>query len=287
MKITLVYPRFDKFLSGLPELDRGLVDYFLGDFTTPPSLGIPILAALTPPDVEIAFVDDNGGMPVDFDEPTDLVAINCFTPQATRAFEIADGYRARGRQVIMGGFFPSFMAQECLKHADSVNIGEGEPTWPLILEDARRGALKPKYHGGHGFDLARMPIPRREIFYGVETYDWDEDLVQITRGCSYACHMCAIPAHMGNRIRFRPIEQVVAEVRGLKHENVYLADDSLFFPQRRPREYAEALFRALEPLGKKYFVSSTMALNVDPAFLDLAVKAGMRNFYCTMNVDPV
>ena len=109
----------------------------------------------------------------------------------------------------------------------------------------------------------------------------------MTRGCSYGCHMCAIPAHMGNRIRFRPIEKVVEEIRGLKHENVYLADDSLFFPQRRTREYAEALFKALEPLGKKYFVSSTMALNVDPAFLDLAVKAGMRNFYCTMNVDPV
>ncbi len=287
MKVTFVYPRFEKFLSGLPELDSGLVDYFLGNFTTPPSLGIPILAALTPPDIEVEFVDDNGGMPVDFDAPTDLVAINCFTPQATRAFEIADGFRARGRQVVMGGFFPSFMAQECLKHADAVNIGEGEPTWPVILEDARRGTLKPKYHGGHSLDLARVPIPRREIFYGVETYDWDEDLVQVTRGCSYACHMCAIPSHMGNRIRFRPIEKVVEEIRGLKHENVYLADDSLFFPQRRTREYAEALFKALEPLGKKYFVSSTMALNVDPAFLDLAVKAGMRNFYCTMNVDPV
>jgi 3-oxoacyl-[acyl-carrier-protein] synthase II len=287
MKVTFVYPRFEKFLSGLPELDAGLIDYFLGNFTTPPSLGIPILAALTPPGVEIEFVDDNGGMPVDFDAPTDLVAINCFTPQATRAFEIADGYRSRGRQVVIGGFFPSFMAEECLKHVDAVNIGEGEPTWPLILEDARRGALRPKYHGGHSFDLARVPIPRREIFYGVETYDWDEDLVQVTRGCSYGCHMCAIPAHMGNRIRFRPIELVVEEVRGLKHENVYLADDSLFFPQRRAREYAEALFRALEPLGKKYFVSSTMALNVDPAFLDLAVKAGVRNFYCTMNVDPV
>ena len=144
MKVTFIYPRFEKFLSGLPELDSGLIDYFLGNFTTPPSLGIPILAALTPPDIEVEFVDDNGGMPVDFDAPTDLVAINCFTPQATRAFEIADGFRARGRQVIMGGFFPSFMADECLKHADSVNICEGEPTWPIILEDARHGALKPK-----------------------------------------------------------------------------------------------------------------------------------------------
>ena len=40
MKVTFIYPRFEKFLSGLPELDAGLVDYFLGNFTTPPSLGI-------------------------------------------------------------------------------------------------------------------------------------------------------------------------------------------------------------------------------------------------------
>ena len=48
MKIIFVYPRFEKFLKNNPELDAGLADYFLGDFTTPPSLGIPILASLTP-----------------------------------------------------------------------------------------------------------------------------------------------------------------------------------------------------------------------------------------------
>ena len=110
MKITFVYPRFEKFLTGLPELDQGLVDYFLGNYTTPPSLGIPLLAALTPPESEVELVDDNSGQPLDFDAPTDLVAINCFTPQATRAFEIADNFRARGKKVIMGGLFPSFRA---------------------------------------------------------------------------------------------------------------------------------------------------------------------------------
>ena len=139
MKVTFVYPRFEKFLTGLPELDQGLVDYFLGNFTTPPSLGIPILASLTPPDIEIELVDDNSGQTPNFDAPTDLVAINCFTPQATRAFEIADGFRARGKKVVMGGLFPSFMVEECLKHADSVNVAEGETTWRQILADARAG----------------------------------------------------------------------------------------------------------------------------------------------------
>jgi 3-oxoacyl-[acyl-carrier-protein] synthase II len=287
VKVTFVYPRFEKFLTGLPELDEGLVDYFLGNFTTPPSLGIPILASLTPTDIEVELVDDNSGQTLNFDAPTDLVAINCFTPQATRAFEIADGFRARGKKVIMGGLFPSFMVEECLKHADSVNVAEGEATWRQILADARAGTLKPVYQGGSSANLAAQPIPKREIFYRNDFYDWDEDLVQLTRGCSYTCGMCSLPAQMGGRIRFRPIERVVEELRSLKHENVYLADDTLFFPHRKINDYARALFQAVEPLGKKYFVSSTMALNTETGFLDLATRAGVRNFYCTMNVDPV
>jgi len=287
VRIVLVYPRFEKFLKDNKDLDKGLIDYFLGDFTTPPSLGIPILASLTPPEHEIVFIDDNNGDPVDFSINADLVGINCFTPQATRAFEIADGYRAHGKKVIMGGFFPSFMVDECLKHADSVNVGECEPTWHQILLDTAAGQLKPVYKGGCHYDVSKLKIPKRDIFYCKDSYDWDEDLVQVTRGCMYSCAMCAIPAHMGSRMRFRPIEDVVREVSQLKYENVYLADDTLFFQQKKMVEYSRALLEALVPLKKKYFVASTMALNTDKEFLDLMARAGVKNFYCTMNVDPV
>ena len=83
------------------------------------------------------------------------------------------------------------------------------------------------------------------------------------------------------------VREMVSELAGLRHENVYLADDTLFFPHRRVHEYAKALFEAVAPLEKKFFVSSTLALNTDPKFLDLAARAGVKNFYCTMNVDPV
>jgi len=287
MRVTFVYPRFEKFLEQSPESEHELANYFLGDFTTPPSLGIPIMAALTPPDVSVELIDDNAGDPLESATDPDLVAINCFTPQATRAFEIADYFRDQGRLVVMGGFFPSAMPDECLTHATAVCIGEVEPVWSDILADARAGSLKPRYRGGCTFDLAKLPIPKREIFYDKSSYDWDEDLVQLTRGCHYTCAMCAIPTHMGSRIRIRPIPKVLEELRSLKFENVYLADDTLFFPQRRMVRYATELFEAVAPLAKKFFVSSTMALNTDPAFLDLAARAGVRNFYCTMNVDPV
>jgi 3-oxoacyl-[acyl-carrier-protein] synthase II len=286
VKVTFVYPRFERFLSASAEV-TGLVRSFLADFTTPPSLGIPIMASWTPPEIEVELVDDNAGDAVDYAAKTDLVAINCFTPQATRAFEIADGFRRQGTQVIMGGMFPSFMVKECLEHADAVNVGEVEPTWERILADAAARQLKPKYIGGCRFDVAKLRIPRRELFYAKQSYDWDEDLIQLTRGCCYNCAMCAVPAHMGSQIRFRPIDQIVAEMKTLKFENVYLADDTLFFPQRRMVSYARELFEAVAPLGKKFFVASTMALNTDDDLLDLAARAGVCNFYCTLNVDPL
>ncbi|MCU0661081.1 MAG: radical SAM protein [Myxococcota bacterium] len=286
MRVVFIYPRFEKFLESTPELDRALIDHYIGHFTTPPSLGIPILAALTPPEWEVELVDDNNGDPVDFEIKADLVAISCFTPQATRALELADGYRAAGHKVVMGGFFPSTAPEVALEHCDAVNIGDGEPTWRTILEDARACELKRRYVGGTRFDLKDMPIPRRDIFYEKTGYDWNEDLVQVARGCSYTCGMCAIPTHQGHRVRLRPIEKIVEEIRQLRYDNVYLAEDILFFPGKKLAQWSKELFCALEPLGKKYFVSSTMALATDDALLDSLARAGVNSFYCTLNVDP-
>lgn len=287
MKILFVYPRFRKFLDDLSAEDRAYFEPILGGFKTPPSLGIPILAALTPSHHHVELLDDNLGEPVNFNTDADLVAINCFTPQATRAFELADGFRHAGKKVIMGGIFPTAMPDEVLLHADSVNIGEGEPTWLTILDDLEHGELKPKYHGGKGFNLEQMPIPDRTLFFNKSGYDWHSALVQIARGCGYNCAMCVIPEHFGHRIRFRPISQIIDEIQALPYDQIYLADDTLFLTDRKSVQYATDLFNALKPLKKRLFLSSTLALNTDRKFLKLSREAGTETFYCTLNVDPV
>jgi radical SAM superfamily enzyme YgiQ (UPF0313 family) len=285
MKVTFVYPRFEKFLESIPLINRELIDHFLGNFTMPPSLGIPILAALTPKEWEIELLDDNNGDRVDTAMETDLVAINCFTPQASRAFDLADEFRKNGKRVIMGGFFPSTMPKEALDHADAVNIGDGEPTWTTILDDVKAGELRPLYRGGSDFDLSRLPPLRRDLFHDKKGYDWAADLVQTARGCTYTCGMCAIPAHQGHKIRLRPVSDIVDEVRELRFNNVYLAEDILYFTNRRIAGWASRLFRALEPLHKSLFVSSTPSLNTSDEILDLSARAGVTSFYCTLNVD--
>ena len=255
MKITFVYPRFEKFLGSLPELEPGLVEYYLGDYTTPPSLGIPLLAALTPPEFEIELLDDNSGQPINYDAPTDLVAINCFTPQASpRVRDRRQFSRPRQKGQSWAGFFPSFMAG---RMPQTRRLGEPRRRRADLAEDSGRCSRPARSSRATSAaartDPADIPAARREIFYQNDHYDWDEDLVQVMRGCLTTARMCPLPAQMGDRIRFRPIERVVEEVRSLKHENVYLADDMLFFPHRRVHEYSRALFRGAGAAGQKVF----------------------------------
>ena len=55
-------------------------DYVIGSYSAPPALGIPILSALTPPNHDVRFVNDNLGDPIPYEEQFDLVAISYFTP---------------------------------------------------------------------------------------------------------------------------------------------------------------------------------------------------------------
>ena len=87
MKVTFIYPKFEKFLESVEKMSSEREFFTVGKFTCPPSLGIPILASVTPGDVEINFVDDNAGEKIDFDDGTDIYAINSFTPGRTSVSE--------------------------------------------------------------------------------------------------------------------------------------------------------------------------------------------------------
>jgi radical SAM superfamily enzyme YgiQ (UPF0313 family) len=79
------------------------------------------VATAAPPWVETRIVDEETE-PLDFGTPADLVGLSFMTFNAPRAYAIADRFRReRGLPVIMGGFHPTFMPQEALRHADAVD----------------------------------------------------------------------------------------------------------------------------------------------------------------------
>ncbi len=112
-----------------------------------PNLALPILAGLSPADVEISFTDDLL-TPIDLEKDVkdaDLIGITVLSKTALRAYDIADAYRKKGIPVVLGGIHPTAVPEEAKEHADSVVLGEAEEVWPHLVEDVRKGNLKPFY----------------------------------------------------------------------------------------------------------------------------------------------
>nr|HQV32513.1 radical SAM protein [Calditrichia bacterium] len=126
-KITFVYPAIGK-KPGTPYIKTWKME----------PLPIAVLAALTPPDIEIEFFDDRLEL-IDYDSRTDLVAITVETYTARRAYGIAGKFRERGIPVILGGYHPTHLPEEAAAHADAVVVGNAEGIWRDLLADAKAG----------------------------------------------------------------------------------------------------------------------------------------------------
>ncbi len=287
MKIRFIYPRFEKLLESRPVLGDLADKASLGNFKMPPALGIPTLAALTPPEHECCVFDENIEE-INYDDDADLIAVSFFTPQANYAFEIAKKFRAKGKIVIAGGMHPSLMQEEVSQYFDSVCVGEAETVWNTILEDFQKGELKPVYLGGHP-DLKHMPIPRRSIFKNKEGYDWEATLIQVMRGCGFRCEGCIIPPQTGRNYRFRPVENVIADITSLDNPDFYLTDDSLLLNSKYCKAYITELMQATKQLSPKpkMFLSGSLYMQDDPEYLKMLKDGGVVNAYIVTGSDPV
>src|SRR4029077_17344868 len=135
MRITLIYP----------SVGRKENTPYVRAWQMQP-LSMALLAGLTPPEVELRFYDDRVEE-IPFDEPTDLVALSVETFTALRAYKIARRFRARGVPVIMGGYHVTLIPEEAQQEADAIVVGDAEPVWAQLLDDARRQRLQPVYRG--------------------------------------------------------------------------------------------------------------------------------------------
>lgn len=135
-------------------------------------------------------------------------------------YKTADVLRKRGKKVVLGGFNPSAMPDQAKEHADAVVIGEAESVWQEVLEDARKGQLKPFYFG-RPLPLVDLPAPVRMPgykFHGIFTM----------RGCAHGCNFCALHGLYGRTARYRPIDDVVKEVDALKEKSYWNTDGNIW-----------------------------------------------------------
>ncbi|MBI3585070.1 MAG: B12-binding domain-containing radical SAM protein [Nitrospinae bacterium] len=259
-KLTLIYPAHKKNL-GDNKKKRGRYPV--------PQLSLPTIAGLTDGRFEVNIVDDNIE-DIDFDVRTDLVGITTMTALAPRAYTIAQEFRKRGVPVILGGIHVSMLPDEASNYADSIVLGEAEDIWPTLLEDFIHGRLKKIYRGTGRHTLVNLPRPRLDLLKRDRYFS--TSLLMASRGCPHDCHYCSVTTFWGKGFRYRPIPDVIEELKSLKDRFVFFVDDNLY----GNKIYAKKLFKEMIPLRKKWSCQGDSLIANDKELLSLAAESGCQ-----------
>jgi len=297
MHIKFVYANWDRPSQCHPEL----VDVNANAYIGTPSLAVASLARVTPPQHTVTFHDDRV-VPVIPIKDADLVAMPIFTPQADRAIELADQYRALGVSVVAGGIFSSLMPDEIAPHVDAICIGEGENVWPQMLADFEAGQLKPRYQGLEPVDLDDIAPPRYDLYV-----DWVDEMrrqrlvdypdldfpLQLSRGCSMSCDHCVVPSYMGGTLRFMSPAKVRESFEKIlamgQWRGATLIEDTTTLPSPAIQRHYTAVAEACADLDTRisYIGSSPHFLRaVQDSFYEATRSLGVLQVYAMFGFGP-
>lgn len=198
-RVTLIYPA----------IGRKPGESFVRSWQLQP-LGIARLAAMTPPEWRVTFMDDRVE-PIDFDVETDVVGISIETYSAKRGYHIAARFRARGIPVVLGGYHATLCPDEAAEHADAVCVGEAEGVRESILGDA--GAGPRRKSSGNCAGSANATGFSSTTTSPTTSPRWENGSIRrpITAAC---CAVCGPPACSYTAPFFRVSPRHAREFRG-------------------------------------------------------------------------
>ncbi|MFM7180331.1 MAG: B12-binding domain-containing radical SAM protein [Verrucomicrobiales bacterium] len=239
-----------------------------------PPLGLATLAAYLGEDDQ-AVIEDEHVQPVRLDDDPDLVVIQVYITNASRAYRYAAHYRARGIHVCLGGLHVTALPEEAALHGDTIFFGPGEDTWPQFLADFRAGCPGSRYTAPAARSLDKVPPPRRELI-DRSRYLVPNSLV-VTRGCPHHCDFCYKDAFFAGGASFytRRVDAALAEIEALPGRHLYFLDDHLF---GQPR-FAAMLFDGMKGMNRLWQAAATVPSVLKPGLLEKAAAAGLRSLF--------
>jgi radical SAM superfamily enzyme YgiQ (UPF0313 family) len=299
--------------------DNGVTRNFM------PHLWMFLLKSLTPPEHEVLLIDGNARpmnekQLVQFarKERIDLVGIGAMTRMISRAYGIADAFRAAGIKVVMGGPHVTELPDEALgrdggpKHADAVALGEADETWPKIVEDAANDRLREVYEPVDEKGKERKPSLKAYPVIPWDTIELDQfnliprmfrrfterqgagwkylNMMPIEsgRGCPYGCEFCTVTGFFGDSIRFRTNESVVEELLLLKRRarrergqiSVFFIDDNFAINIKRTKSLLRDIIDANAQLPWTAQISANLLR--DEELVDLIAASGGKWIFIGM-----
>lgn len=233
-------------------------------------LALPYLAALTPPEWDVTLVDEQI-QDVDFNCKPDLVAITSWTVHSIRGYDVAREFRNRGIPVIMGGPHVWFHPDEAAEHCEAIGIGEGEPIWSQMLQDAAAGRLQKVYRAPQMPSIAGLPVPRWDLLDLKKYGPFKTFTLMSSRGCPMQCEFCSERLYLGGGFRVRPVEDVIEEIKRCGSKNIFFGDSDF----GGKRAHAMKLMEAMIPLKLRWSALWTSFLCYDDEYMDVAERSGL------------
>jgi radical SAM superfamily enzyme YgiQ (UPF0313 family) len=239
-----------------------------------PPLGLATLAAYLRPDDVAVLVDEHVAV-LDTDDSPDLVVIQVYITNARRAYGLADGYRAKGVFVALGGLHVTSLPAEAALHADAVFLGPGEQTFPQFLADFRAGRPCRVYRSTAGRTLDRLPPIRRDLI-DRRRYLVPNSIV-VTRGCPQHCDFCYKDAFFdgGRSFYTQQVDDALAEIDRLPGRHLYFLDDHLL----GDRKFAETLFEGMRGMRRLFQGAATVDSILRGDLIERAAAAGLRSLF--------
>ncbi|MCB0209831.1 MAG: B12-binding domain-containing radical SAM protein [Anaerolineae bacterium] len=243
------------------------------------------LASLVPNDIDVE-IWHNDWDPVEQKLRSlgkhDLVGITAKTLEVEQAERFAQIARQAGVEtIIVGGNHATLMPDDVKRWADVVVTGEAYRTWPKIIEDFQNDTLQSHYDDTEWADLKGVaPLTDRVIKQVDEQRRFWTPMMEITRGCPRNCSFCTAIRVSGQKMRFRPVEEIVEEIERRKIDRFFLTDDNFGLSFIIDPEYTEKLFLALEKLPLRgWTTQAEMAVSKYPELLKLAKRAHLDKFF--------
>jgi radical SAM superfamily enzyme YgiQ (UPF0313 family) len=201
------------------------------------------------------------------------------------------------------------------RHADAIALGEADATWPMIVADAARGALREVYEPVDAFgqevkpslaDYPEIPWDRMDLdqfnmighfpkvartickCLGMTWQTFHMIPIESGRGCPYGCEFCTVTGFFGDSIRFRSNESVVNELLMLKslekRQKGKIDDNFAINPKRTKSLLREIIAREAQV---PWVAQISMNLLRDEELVSLIAQSGGRWIFMGLeSIDP-
>jgi radical SAM superfamily enzyme YgiQ (UPF0313 family) len=227
----------------------------------------------------------------------EVIGISCMFANALPALEqVSAVARAHAPDAVLvaGGYAASTDPEVVLPHVDHAILGEGEFTFPRLLDQLARGERPERvWQQEWESDLDRFPFPAYDL---LDLDDYREHEVapdglpgggdhlraaglMTSRGCPVGCNFCSVQFVTGTPFRRATAKRVVDDVIRLRDEfgvqKIHFFDDNLTLN----RKHALAIFQELidrEANVAWNTTQGTAAWNWDEEMLEKAVESGLQ-----------